>query len=251
MWGRSPDLLAGLQTGSATIRDSLPDLARDITACKRCPRLVNHCEEVARIKRRAYLNDDYWGKPVPGFGDPNARLLIVGLAPGAHGANRTGRMFTGDSSGDFLYRAMHETGFASQPESVHRNDGLVLHDAYITASARCAPPDNKPLPEELRACRPFFLRELALFPNLRVVIALGRIAFDTYLTAIDQSKSRYEFAHNRQHDLGAGMPALISSYHPSRQNTQTGRLTHAMLLDVFLAARDKLQSPLCHPSSLP
>ncbi|MBI4904600.1 MAG: uracil-DNA glycosylase [Acidobacteria bacterium] len=197
---------------------------------------------VAQVKRRAYRDQQYWGKPVPSFGDPQARLLLVGLAPGAHGANRTGRMFTGDSSGDLLYDVMHEAGFASQPSSVSREDGLTLHDAYILASAHCAPPDNKPTPEELRNCRPFAERELRLLKNVRVVVALGRIGFDTFLSVLaDQGrierKGGFAFGHNVAHALGDGLPVLIGSYHPSQQNTSTGRLTRPMLLEVFLRAR--------------
>ena len=156
-------------------------LEDDITSCRRCPRLVAWREEVARVKRRAYRDEEYWGKPVPGFGDQNARVLVIGLAPAAHGANRTGRMFTGDSSGDFLYAALHRAGFASQPTSRHRDDGLTLRDVFISAVCRCAPPDNKPLPAEIAACRPFLEREIALLPDLRVVVALGRVAFDAAL----------------------------------------------------------------------
>ena len=206
-------------------------LQKEIVSCERCPRLRAHCQEIARVKRRAYRNWDYWGKPVPSFGDPNARLLILGLAPGAHGANRTGRMFTGDSSGDFLYGVLHATGFASQPDSFSRNDGLQLVDAYITASAHCAPPDNRPAVEELRNCRPYLERELSLLKNVRVVVALGRVAFDTYLATLGEHRL---FAHGMIHDL---RPTLISSYHPSQQNTSTGRLTREMFLDVFLKAR--------------
>lgn len=221
----------------------LAALAREIVACEQCPRLVAHCREVARVKRRAYRDQEYWGKPVPAFGDPAARLLILGLAPGAHGANRTGRMFTGDSSGDFLYSVLYEAGYASQPTSSWRDDGLALHDAYITASGRCAPPDNKPLPEELRACRPYLERELALLSQVRVVVVLGRIAFDTYL-AILREQGRIEragaflFGHGAVHRLGPELPVLLCSYHPSQQNTSTGRLTRPMLLDVFRKARE-------------
>ncbi len=211
-----------------------------IVACELCPRLREHCREVAATKRRAYRDQEYWGRPVPSFGDPGARLLIVGLAPGAHGANRTGRMFTGDSSGDFLYSAMHATGWASQPTSTHRGDGLTLIDCYITASGHCAPPDNKPRPEELRACRPYLEEELRLLTRVRVVVALGRIAFDTCLAVLGAAKSRHVFAHGRRHDLGPGRPALIGSYHPSQQNTSTGRLTQAMLQDVFRQAHSVL-----------
>jgi uracil-DNA glycosylase family 4 len=207
-------------------------LAQEITACAKCPRLRDHREQVAVVKRRAYRAETYWGRPVPSFGDPRAAVLIVGLAPGAHGANRTGRMFTGDRSGDFLYKALFDTGFASQPTSHHDNDGLRLTNAWITASAHCAPPDNKPLPEEIRNCREFLQREIALLKNVKVVVALGRIAFDSYLAAAGV-RTRQPFAHGVECALGPGMPVLIASYHPSQQNTQTGRLTEAMLQAVF------------------
>lgn len=217
-------------------------LQAEIETCGRCPRLREHCARVAEVKRRAYRDWEYWGKPVPAFGDPQARVLILGLAPAAHGANRTGRMFTGDRSGDWLYRALHQTGFASQPTSVSRGDGLTLRDVYITASARCAPPDNHPTPEELRNCRPFLERELELLRNLKVVVALGKIAFDQYLGILKSrgaiaSRSGFPFGHNRLFTPAAGEPALLSSYHPSQQNTSTGKLTEAMLLAVFRKAR--------------
>lgn len=194
------------------------------------------------MKRRAYRDWEYWGKPVPAFGDPAARLLILGLAPAAHGANRTGRMFTGDRSGDWLYRALHQAGFASQPESVHRDDGLELQDAYITASARCAPPENKPLPGEIRNCRVFLERELEILRNLRVVVALGKIAFDNYLDLLKArgligARAPYAFGHGVEYRFGKKEPVLIGSYHPSQQNTFTGKLTEKMLLDVFRRAR--------------
>jgi uracil-DNA glycosylase family 4 len=211
--------------------NELAVLQNKIVACTLCPRLRDYTREVARVKRRAYLDQDYWGKPVPSFGDPEARVLILGLAPGAHGANRTGRMFTGDKSGEFLYRALYETGFASQPTSLSRDDGLKLTGAYISASAHCAPPDNKPSREELRNCRPYFERELKLLKNVRVVVALGRIAFDTYLSIVGE---RAKFGHNVVHDL---RPKLIASYHPSQQNTSTGKLTAVMLREVFEQAR--------------
>jgi uracil-DNA glycosylase len=206
-----------------------------ILSCRRCPRLVAWREEVARVKRRAYRTDDYWGKPVPGFGDPDARVLIVGLAPGAHGANRTGRMFTGDSSGDFLYAALHRAGFASQPTSRGRGDGLLLTDAYISAACRCAPPNNKPAPDELSACRPFLAAEIALLRDIQVVVALGRIAFDAILRvyAPVTGAATPIFAHNAACSLGPGLPMLVTSYHPSRQNTQTGRLTADMFGDIW------------------
>jgi len=211
-------------------------LQKKVIECAQCPRLREHCASVARVKRRAYRDWEYWGKPVPAFGDPDARLLIIGLAPGAHGANRTGRMFTGDSSGDFLYKTLHATGFASQPSSRDREDGLVLRDCYITASIRCAPPDNKPLPEELRRCRPYLERELELLTNLKVVVGLGKIAFDTYLSIVGH-RGQFPFAHNQLHRLPGSLPPVISSYHPSQQNTLTGRLTEAMFKAVFRQAR--------------
>src|SRR5580692_7033444 len=226
---------------------ALEILNRQIVSCEQCPRLVAYREEVGRIKRRAYLDWDYWSKPVPGFGDTRARLLLVGLAPGAHGANRTGRVFTGDSSGVFLYKIMYETGFASQPTSTSRDDGLTLIDAYISAAVRCAPPDNKPLPEEIRNCRPYLERDLELLKDLRVVIALGKLAFDAYLTILrDQGKiarrSDFVFAHDREHQTGPGQLALISSYHPSQQNTSTGKLTAEMFRAVFERAK-RIMSP--------
>jgi uracil-DNA glycosylase family 4 len=216
--------------------NELAVLQSEIVECRRCPRLRDHCREVAIVKRRAYIDQKYWGQPVPSFGDPLARVLILGLAPGAHGANRTGRMFTGDKSGEFLYRALYETGFANQPTSTSREDGLQLSGAYISASAHCAPPDNKPSREELRNCRPYLERELKLLKNLRVVVALGRIAFETYLSIVHE---RRKFGHNIVHDL---KPALIASYHPSQQNTSTGKLTAKMLREVFEQARELSRS---------
>ena len=217
-------------------------LESDITSCERCQRLRRHCAETGKIKRRAYLDHQYWARPVPSFGDPDARLLIVGLAPGAHGANRTGRLFTGDRSGEWLYRALHETGFASQAESIARGDGLRLRDCWITASVRCAPPDNKPTPLEFRRCRPFLVRELGLLKRVRVVVCLGRLAFDCYLSILKdagriESRAAFGFEHGAVHALE---PVLISSYHPSQQNTSTGRLTREMLREVFETARDEL-----------
>jgi len=199
------------------------------------------------VKRRAYRDQDYWAKPVPGFGDPRARMLLIGLAPAAHGGNRTGRTFTGDSSGNFLYRALFEAGFASQPISVSRDDGLALNDAYICAAVRCAPPDNKPLPEEIRACRPYLEKELELLRDLKVVVALGRLAFDVYLTILrDQGKiarrSDFVFGHNQEHRTGPGQPVLISSFHPSQQNTSTGKLTETMFRAVFVRAQRLTES---------
>ena len=191
------------------------------------------------------MDFEYWGKPVPAFGDTNARILILGLAPAAHGANRTGRMFTGDRSGDWLFRALHQAGFASQPSSVSRADGLRLNDVYITAAARCAPPDNKPLPQEIHNCRPYLERELDLLANLQIVIALGKIAFDTYLDVLKnrkviRSRAPFQFGHDCEFTTAPGQPLLISSYHPSQQNTSTRKLTEKMLLDVFRRARRRL-----------
>ena len=219
-------------------------LESDVIACERCQRLRRHCTEIGAIKRRAYRDQDYWAKPVPSFGDPEARLLILGLAPGAHGANRTGRLFTGDKSGDWLYRALHETGFASQAGSVARGDGLRLHDCWITAAVRCAPPDNKPLPIEFARCRRFLIRELGLLKRARVVVCLGKLAFDSYLLILQDaghivSRAAFRFEHGKVHTLE---PLLISSYHPSQQNTSTGRLTREMLRDVFETARGAVES---------
>jgi len=208
--------------------------------------LVAHREFIGRVKRRAYRDQQYWSRPVPGFGDPGARLVIIGLAPGAHGANRTGRMFTGDKSGEFLYRALHDAGFCNQPYSTARNDGLVLRDAYITAPVHCVPPDNKPDRAEILACRRFLVRELAALKNVRVVVALGRIAFDSYLTVLQlsgsiQSRSSFRFAHGAVFHPTADGPILLASFHPSQQNTSTGRLTAPMLRDIFLKARTILR----------
>ena len=216
----------------AKVTAALAKIQREVIACQACPRLRDHCQKVAQVKRRAYLDWDYWGKPVPSFGDPNARLLLIGLAPGAHGANRTGQMFTGDASGDFLFRAMHQAGFASQAQCRTREDGLQLHDAYITGAGRCAPPDNRPHPTELANCRPFLERELKLLKKVEVVIALGRIAFEAYLSIV-KAPGKFKFEHGRVHHL---QPLVINSYHPSQQNTQTGRLTQQMFLDVFYEA---------------
>ena len=223
------------------------DLANEIVICKACPRLVAYRQEIARVKRRAYLDWDYWGRPVPGFGDRNARLLIVGLAPGAHGANRTGRMFTGNGSGNTLYAALYRAGFANRPTSERRDDGLELRDVYITAVARCAPPDNKPTRQELLNCRGYLARELELLPSVRVVLALGRIAFDGYLDLL-KSLGRYPdgqrrglpFKHGAVYEFDLSLPVLVASYHPSRQNTQTGRLTPVMLDEVFRQVRQHL-----------
>ncbi len=232
-------------------------LNREIVECERCPRLVRHCREVAAIKRRSFLDQVYWGKPVPSFGDMSARLLILGLAPGAHGANRTGRMFTGDRSGDFLYRALHRAGFASRPDSRDAGDGLQLHDAWITAAGHCAPPGNKPTPEELRNCRPFLEREMELLANVQVVVVLGKIAFDTWLRVLKSRGaigrvSDFRFGHGVLHSL---QPGLLCCYHPSQQNTSTGKLTQEMLDEVFARASAIIRSgqdPAApHPSPQP
>jgi uracil-DNA glycosylase family 4 len=215
-------------------------LNRELVVCTRCPRLVAYRAQVAREKRRAYRDWDYWGKPVPGFGDPQARVLIMGLAPGAHGSNRTGRPFTGDASGNFMYPVLHETGFASQPTATDRNDGLKLHDLYITAAVRCAPPDNKPLPEELAECSYFLDRELAGLERVKVVVALGKIGFDAYLNYVKRrgllaSKKDLIFQHGASYRLPDGK-VLLASYHPSNQNTQTGKLTRKMFVKIFQEA---------------
>jgi uracil-DNA glycosylase family 4 len=220
--------------------DWLVQLNREVIACTRCPRLVTYREMIAREKRRAYRDCEYWGKPVPGFGDPNARVLIMGLAPGAHGSNRTGRPFTGDASGNFMYPVLYETGFANQPTATACGDGLKLRNLYITAAARCAPPDNRPLPSELANCAPFLDREIGGLRRLKVVVALGKIGFDAYLNflrrrGLVQSKATYVFAHGAQYDLPDGK-ILLASYHPSNQNTQTGKLTRAMFLEIFKQA---------------
>jgi uracil-DNA glycosylase len=212
-------------------------LNEEITGCEKCARLVVHREKVAREKRRAYLDWMYWGKPVPGFGDAGAELLLLGLAPGAHGSNRTGRMFTGDRSGDFLYAALHRAGFANQASSLHRDDGLQLSGAYITATARCAPPGNKPLPEEIRNCAGYLERELEIL-SPKAILALGRIAWDGYLEILKRdgkivSRAEYKFRHGAEAELPGGMPRLFGVYHPSQQNTQTGRVTAAMYAQVL------------------
>jgi uracil-DNA glycosylase len=236
----------------------LPALVNEITSCELCPRLRQHCRAVSSRRKREFAAEEYWGRPVPGFGDLDARFLIVGLAPAAHGGNRTGRVFTGDSSGDWLYDALHRYGWANQPVSRSRLDGLELHDCYITASARCAPPDNRPSRIELETCRGFLRREMQMLKATQVVLALGRIAWESWLRAADWWEElgpggRPRFAHGEVTVLPDGM-TLISSFHPSRQNTQTGRLTRKMWQDVFERARAIVPSdhpPLASPSAPP
>lgn len=215
-------------------------ISQKIISCKACPRLVPYIRQVAAEKVRRFRNEDYWGRPVPGFGDPMARMLIIGLAPAAHGANRTGRMFTGDSSGDWLYRALHETGFANRPGSTHRDDGLILTDAYITAIVRCAPPQNKPTPEEISTCARYLEAEWqAMQGHLRVVVCLGKLAFDQYCRI--RGLKGYVFGHRFLYRLQDGT-FLLASYHPSRQNTQTGKLKWDDWVAVFGKARGLLNS---------
>ncbi len=222
-------------------QSTLAALNARIISCEQCPRLRSYCEQVAREKRRAYREHDYWGRPVPSFGDPDARVLILGLAPGAHGSNRTGRPFTGDGSGAFLYPLLYEAGFASQPHAVSRQDGLRLHDAWIAAVVRCAPPDNKPMPAELAACAPYLDEELRLLQKLRVVLALGKIAFDGFTAHLVRTgkldrRTGLTFAHGVEYQTPGGI-MLAATYHPSLQNTNTGRLTAAMFLKVLQRVR--------------
>jgi len=225
---------------------SLDQLSQEIVCCRKCPRLVRYREEVACEKRRAFRDWEYWGKPVPGFGDPRAQLLILGLAPAAHGANRTGRMFTGDRSGDFLYKALHRAGFANQPVSTNRDDGLALVNAYISATLRCAPPANKPLPMELANCRGYLETELDMI-RPRAVLVLGGIAMRAYLGLLrDAGKigtlATFPFRHGASYEIPGDSPRLFASYHPSQQNTFTGRLTDAMLVRVLRDAQRFLKS---------
>ena len=218
---------------------SLTLVTQQIVGCNRCARLRTYCDRIAREKKTAHRHDTYWGRPVPGFGDPDARVLVLGLAPAAHGANRTGRVFTGDGSGDFLMSAMHRTGFASIATSQRPDDGLMLTDAYIAAAVRCAPPDNKPTPAEIAACHPHLVAETAALPRLRVIVALGRIGFDAaWRLLADRGvviRPKPSFGHGLTYQP-AGAPAVIASYHPSRQNTNTGKLTAPMLEEVFRRA---------------
>jgi uracil-DNA glycosylase len=220
-------------------------LNEEIVACTRCPRLITYCKKIGQEKRRAYLDWEYWAKPVPGFGDPNARVLILGLAPGAHGSNRTGRPFTGDGSGNFMYPVLHKAGFASQPNGTHRGDGLRLIDAYITAAVRCAPPQNKPTPQEIANCSFHLDREFALLTQVKVVVALGKIGFDAYLNYLKRTgqlktKAAFVFGHGQSYKMPDGR-TLLCAFHPSLQNTNTGRLTEKMFLDVFRRAAQLIQ----------
>ncbi len=226
-------------------RSLLHVLNEEIVACRKCPRLVRYREKVAREKRRAYRECTYWGKAVPGFGDADAQVLILGLAPAAHGANRTGRMFTGDRSGDFLYKALHKAGFANQATSEHREDGLRLENAYISATCRCAPPDNKPLPKEITNCGSYFERELEILKP-KAILALGKIAWDAYLEILKQrgliaSRALWKFAHGAEAEVAPGTPRLFGVYHPSQQNTQTGRVTPAMYAAVLRRIRRRIR----------
>ena len=222
--------------------ESIPSIQREVAACRACPRLVKWREKVAREKRDAYRDETYWGRGVPCFGDPRARLLVVGLAPAAHGANRTGRLFTGDRSGDWLYRALHKAGFANQPEATGLDDGLVLKDAMISDVVRCAPPENKPTPAEIDRCLPFLTRELAVMPRVRVIICLGSLAWKGQLRALADNghaaKPAPRFAHGAQARVGPYL--LIGSYHPSQRNTFTGRLTEVMFDAIFRAAKEEI-----------
>jgi uracil-DNA glycosylase family 4 len=231
---------------------SLEELNARIVICDRCERLRAYCAEVARVRRRAYVDQEYWGRPIPSFGDPQARVLVLGLAPGAHGSNRTGRIFTGDGSGDFLYPVLHEAGFASQPKAVSRDDGMRLTDLWISAVVRCAPPANKPTPEEQRNCAPWLDDEIRLLGNLRVVVCLGKIAFDGFLAHQMRighipARAGFAFRHGAEYALPGGL-TLLASYHPSLQNTNTGKLTRPMFLAVFNRAR-QLADLCCGPVS--
>ena len=224
---------------------ALADIARRIGACRRCPRLVRHREAVARRPPRRYASQTYWARPLPGWGDPDARVLLVGLAPAAHGGNRTGRMFTGDRSGDWLFAALHAEGFANQPTSAHRDDGLALAGAYLTAACRCAPPENAPTPAEMARCQPFLLEEIAHLPGVQVVVALGKIGWDAYLRArraagLPVPRPLPRFGHGAEAAMPDGL-VLLGSFHPSQQNTFTGKLTRPMLRGIFETARRLLE----------
>jgi len=225
-----PLALTELAEGRKTAFEALRNR---IISCRKCPRLIDYISKVSREKVRRYSEWSYWGRPIPGFGDPEARLLVIGLAPAAHGGNRTGRMFTGDSSGDWLMKALHETGFANQPESVSVDDGLRLRSAYVTAAVKCAPPGNKPLAQELMNCSEYLREEARILTEVDTVLTLGRMAFDAYVRYVLPKKvQRPRFMHGGHYEFGV-LPSLITSYHPSRQNTQTGRLTWEMWMEVF------------------
>lgn len=226
------------------MENSLVQIEQQVTSCRKCPRLVAWREEVARVKRKAYRDKEYWGKPVPGFGDPMARILILGLAPGAHGSNRTGRMFTGDGSGNFLYPALHRAGLASQPEATEKGDGMVLNDIYISAVCRCAPPENKPTREEIINCLPWLALEMQALTQLQGVVVLGKIALDGLLSlpVFDTlPKKQIQFGHDRFYETLPGLPWILCSYHPSLQNTQTGRLTAEMFDRIWQRAKSKIR----------
>ena len=226
------------------MENSLVQIEQQVTSCRKCPRLVAWREEVARVKRKAYRDKEYWGKPVPGFGDPMARILILGLAPGAHGSNRTGRMFTGDGSGNFLYPALYRAGLASQPEATEKGDGMVLNDIYISAVCRCAPPENKPTREEIINCLPWLALEMQALTQLQGVVVLGKIALDGLLSlpVFDTlPKKQIQFGHDRFYETLPGMPWILCSYHPSLQNTQTGRLTAEMFDRIWQRAKSKIR----------
>jgi len=229
------------------VADSLARIRTEVVACARCPRLVRYRERIAREKKREFRHETYWGRPVPGFGDPNARLVAVGLAPAAHGSNRTGRVFTGDRSAAFLVRAFHAAGFANQPTSVRRGDGLEYRDLYLTAAVRCAPPDNRPTPVERSNCAPFLVRELRCLPETRAILALGGFAWDAVLdtvpTLYDVPRPAVPFAHGACAALGPGRPWLFASFHPSPQNTNTGKLTLPMLVDLLRRIRGSYAGP--------
>jgi uracil-DNA glycosylase family 4 len=218
------------------LSDSLTALSAEVVACRRCPRLVSWREETARVKRAAFASDEYWGRPLPGFGDPAARVLIVGLAPAAHGGNRTGRIFTGDRSGDWLFAALHRVGMANQALSVSRDDGLSLRDCWISAAVRCAPPANRPLPAERDNCLPYLVRELGLLARVRAIVCLGGFAWDAVLRALSAPRPRPKFAHGAS--AGVDRFTLLGCYHPSQQNTFTGRLTEGMMEAIFERARE-------------
>ena len=229
------------QAGAQSTTHPLQQIQQSIINCERCSRLRTYCRGIAETKRRAYQDQTYWGRPVPGFGDPRARILILGLAPGAHGANRTGRPFTGDGSGDFMYPVLHDLGLASQPRAVSRDDGLKLRHAWIASVVRCAPPGDKPTPQELRNCAPHLAAEIESLARVRVVVCLGKIAFDGYLayllqTGVIDRKSNYRFAHGAEYQLPNGLH-LLATYHPSLRNTNTGRLNSTMFARIFLRAR--------------